>query len=85
MKLVVKLREAVAAADCAEAAWGLRTARGLSELSKYCMRGNGTKFIVISFKSTLREPSNRMELQRADTKIERMNDRAQGVASTPPC
>mmetsp|Transcript_10638 Transcript_10638/g.19301 ORF Transcript_10638/g.19301 Transcript_10638/m.19301 type:complete len:227 (-) Transcript_10638:100-780(-) len=37
---------------------------GLMDGSKKCKRGNGTKFMVISFKSRFKEPSNRMELVR---------------------
>ena len=36
--------------------------KGLIDASRKCIRGNGTKFIVISFKSKLRDPSNRIEL-----------------------
>ena len=38
--------------------------KGLIDASKKCMRGNGTKFMVISFRSKLSDPSNRIELVR---------------------
>ena len=34
---------------------------GESEERRKCVRGKGTRFIVISFKSTLRSPGNRIE------------------------
>lgn len=38
--------------------------KGLMEANRKCIRGNGTKFIVISFKSRFSDPSNLMELVR---------------------
>lgn len=38
--------------------------KGLIDARRKCMRGNGTKFMVISFKSKFKDPSNRIELVR---------------------
>ena len=42
----------------------IRLYKGLSELCRKCCFGKGTKFMVISFKSTLRSPSYLMEQVR---------------------
>lgn len=38
------------------------------EARRKCIRGNGTKFMVISFRSKFSDPSNRMELVRLFSK-----------------